>query len=83
MGRRVLLWAAASCLSAGPIFGEQTTENLENHIAYLANWLQAMKNDPRFIFTASVQASKAADFILSFSRQTEEAVETDDELVTA
>lgn len=57
--------------------------DLTNHIAYLANWLQAMKNDPRFIFMASAQASKAADFILSFSRKPEDAAVPDDELVTA
>ena len=42
-----------------------------NHVAYLQNWLQAMKNDPSFIFKASTQASKAADFILAFSRTPE------------
>jgi antirestriction protein ArdC len=57
--------------------------DMTNHIAYLANWLLAMKNDPRFIFMASAQASKAADFILSFSRQAEESVEAESELVTA
>jgi antirestriction protein ArdC len=41
-------------------------------VAYLANWLKAMKSDSRFIFTASAQASKAADFILSFSRTPED-----------
>ena len=63
--------------------GVPASENLENHIAYVGNWLQAMRSDPRFIFTASAQASKAADFILSFSRKPEEAVEADGELVTA
>ena len=57
--------------------------DLTNHIAYLANWLQAMRNDPRFIFMASAQAQKAADFILSFSRKEEEPVEAEGELVTA
>ena len=54
-----------------------------NHIAYVGNWLQAMKNDSRFIFLASAQASKAADFILSFSSKPEEVPEPDGELVTA
>ena len=36
--------------------------------AYLANWLKAMRDDPRFIFVASSQASKAADYLLAFSR---------------
>ena len=63
--------------------GVPASEDLTNHIAYLANWLQAMKNDPRFIFVASAQASKAADFILSFSRKPEEVPEPEGELVTA
>ena len=61
--------------------GVPASENLENHIAYVGNWLQAMRSDPRFIFTASAQASKAADFILSFSRKPEEAPEPTEELV--
>jgi antirestriction protein ArdC len=48
--------------------GVPASENLTNHVAYLANWLQAMKSDSRFIFTASSQASKAADYLLAFSR---------------
>ena len=42
-----------------------------NHVAYVEHWLQAMKNDPSFIFKASTQASKAVDFILVFSRTPE------------
>lgn len=62
--------------------GVPASENLTNHIAYLANWLKAMKDDPRFIFTASSQASKAADYLLSFSRHEEaEAVEPEAILV--
>ncbi|KAJ3053723.1 hypothetical protein HK102_011650 [Quaeritorhiza haematococci] len=48
--------------------GVPASENLSNHVSYLANWLRATKNDPRFIFTASAQASKAADYLLAFSR---------------
>jgi len=54
-----------------------------NHIAYVGNWLQAMRNDPRFIFIGSAQASRAADFILSFGRKPEEAPEPERELVQA
>lgn len=32
--------------------------------AYLAGWLSALKGDPKFIFTASKWASKAADILL-------------------
>jgi antirestriction protein ArdC len=48
--------------------GVPASENLTNHVAYLASWLKAMKDDPRFIFTASAQATKAADYLLAFSR---------------
>jgi antirestriction protein ArdC len=41
-------------------------EDLSNHAAYLKGWLKAMKGDPSFIFKASSDASKAADFILAF-----------------
>jgi len=37
-----------------------------NHVAYLKGWLKAMKADSNFIFRASSEASKAADFILAF-----------------
>jgi antirestriction protein ArdC len=63
--------------------GVPTSDDLSNHIAYLGNWLQAMRNDPRFIFVASGQASKAADFILSFSRKSEDVPEPEGELVGA
>jgi antirestriction protein ArdC len=45
------------------------SDDLENHSRYLASWLKAMDNDPKWIFKASQEASKAADFILSFSEQ--------------
>jgi antirestriction protein ArdC len=48
--------------------GVPASENLANHIGYLGHWLKAMKDDPKFIFTASSQASKSADYLLSFSR---------------
>lgn len=56
-----------SCFLATEL-GLPNAENLPNHASYLSSWLQAMKSDHRFIFQASSQASKAADYILSFSR---------------
>jgi antirestriction protein ArdC len=58
------------------------SDNLDNHTAYVASWLRAMKSDPRFIFMASAQASKAADYILSFSRKPDEVPEEEGELAT-
>jgi antirestriction protein ArdC len=53
--------------------GIPNSDDRTNHIAYIQNWLQALENDPKFIFRASAAASKAADFILNFSRpKTEE-----------
>ena len=37
---------------------------IENHAAYVQNWLTVLKNDKTAIFTASKQASMAYDFIL-------------------
>lgn len=40
--------------------------DLGNHAAYLKSWLEAMKVDPAYLFRASTQASKVADYLLSF-----------------
>lgn len=37
----------------------------EDHAAYLAHWLSALRNDKRAIFTAATQAQAAADWLLS------------------
>ena len=51
--------------------GVPQSSDLTNHQAYLKSWLEALRNDNRYIFRASTAASRAADFILSFSRQPE------------
>lgn len=38
----------------------------DDHAQYVASWLKVLKGDPRAIFTAASQASKAAEFLLSF-----------------
>jgi antirestriction protein ArdC len=55
--------------------GLPVTENLSNHASYLRGWLRAMKGDTRFIFRATAQASRASDYILSFSRPAEPTTE--------
>lgn len=45
---------------------------LDNTQAYVQSWIQKLENDPKFIFQASSSASKAADYILSFSRPAED-----------
>ena len=40
-----------------------TLEPREDHAAYIANWLEVLKNDHRAIFTAASHARRAADFL--------------------
>lgn len=43
--------------------------SLENHVAYLDNWLERFKADTRYIFRASFKAQRAVDFILNRMEQ--------------
>lgn len=58
--------------------GVPQSDDLSNATSYLAGWLKAMQNDPKFIFRASADASKAVDYLLSFSRA---AVEEPEEVM--
>lgn len=40
-----------------------TPEPRPDHAAYLASWLQALKNDKRLIFSAAAHAQRAADYL--------------------
>jgi antirestriction protein ArdC len=51
--------------------GVPQAETLDNHAAYVQSWLKEMKNDPAYVFRASTQASKAADYLLAFVRKEE------------
>ena len=64
-----------SCFAATEL-GLPTGQNMQNHAAYVKSWILALENDPKYIFDAASQASKAADFILSFSRAAQPADET-------
>lgn len=44
-------------------------EPRDDHAAYIAGWLRVLKSDPRAIFTAATQATKAAEYLLSFQRE--------------
>ena len=48
--------------------GLPIADTWENSASYLQCWLKAMNADPRFIFRATAQASKATDHILSYTR---------------
>ena len=55
--------------------GLPTGSTLSNSTSYLKGWLRAMSDDPKFIFSASAQASKCVDHVLSYSRQQVEETE--------
>jgi antirestriction protein ArdC len=53
------------------------SDDMTNHHAYVKHWLECLKNDPKFIFSCAAAASKAADFVLSFSRPSHQIEATD------
>ncbi len=40
-----------------------TNEPREDHAAYVADWLEALNNDPRAIFTAAQKAQEAIEYL--------------------
>ena len=40
-----------------------TPEIMPDHAAYIASWLEALKNDKRFIFSAAAHAQRAAEYL--------------------
>ena len=44
--------------------GLETSHSLRNSVAYIQNWLSVLKNDKRFIVSASGKAEKAVNLIL-------------------
>ncbi len=64
--------------------GVPQSDDLSNVTAYLGHWLKVLQRDHSAIFTAASAASKAADFILGFSRpKAVEVEEAGSELVAA
>ena len=45
--------------------GIETSSSFRNNVAYIQNWLQALRNDKRLIVSASGKAEKAVDWILN------------------
>ena len=46
------------------ILGIETNKSFRNSSAYIQNWLSVLKNDVKFIVSASSKAEKAVDYIL-------------------
>ena len=47
------------------IIGIETPGTFKNNTAYIQNWLQVLKNDNRFVISASSKAEKAVRYILN------------------
>lgn len=62
-----LIAEIGACYLAGEL-GLPIEQTIGNHAAYLRHWLEQMTADPSFIFQATSQASRAANYVLSFSR---------------
>jgi antirestriction protein ArdC len=75
-----LIAELGGCYMAAEL-GLPTSQNLENHVAYLRSWLSGMQNDARFIFKAAAQANRAVDYLLSFSGQSKPEPEAEEALV--
>ena len=52
---------------------ELTPEVREDHAAYIASWLTALKNDKRAIFQAASHAQRAVDFLHGLQQPKAEA----------
>lgn len=49
-----------------------TPEVREDHAAYIASWLEVLKGDKRFVFSAASQAQRAADYLHGLQATMEE-----------
>lgn len=54
-------------------------EDRPDHAAYIASWLQVLKNDSKAIFTAAAHAQRAATFLHGLQPDAESAHSEDDE----
>lgn len=61
------LGAAMLCATLGV-----TPAPRDDHAQYIKNWLKALNDDKRFIFSAASQAQKAVDFLYSLQPQAQE-----------
>lgn len=48
--------------------GIPCSDDMKNHAAYVAEWIKELQNDERAVLKAASQATKAVNYILSFSR---------------
>lgn len=46
------------------LLGIETKKTFRNSTAYIQNWIQVLKNDPRFVVSAAGKAEKAVHYIM-------------------
>lgn len=51
-------------------------EPREDNAAYIATWLEVLKNDSRAIFTAAAHAQRATDYLHSFHKTAADPAQT-------
>lgn len=66
---RIIVAEMCSCIVSEHISVPTEQQKTEQSAAYIKSWLKAMKNDNKFIFTASKWAQAAADGILKIERE--------------
>jgi antirestriction protein ArdC len=71
----------ASCY-VGQEMGIPQGESLGNHVAYLKNWLEALRNDRNYVFKAAKQASKVTDYLLNLVKVSEAVAVAQQTIVT-
>ena len=54
--------------------GIETENTFKNSAAYIQNWLKVLKNDKKFIISASSKAEKAVKYILGETEDEFQAV---------
>lgn len=55
------------------MLGIETAHSFKNSSAYIQNWLQVLRNDNKFVVSASVRAEKAVEYIMH-GKQTADAI---------
>lgn len=78
-----LIAELASCFTLMEVGVPLADSMLPKSQSYLAHWLKTMENDPKYIFSASSQASKIVNFLLKFvgkqNPDYDDAQDSDDE----
>lgn len=62
---QMILKHDGECASLMNIIGIETNHSFRNSTAYIQSWIKVLKNDVKFIVSASSRAEKAVNYILN------------------